>query len=137
MNKIIVIIDTNTILLLMKGIGFKEAIEEKLDVKPLYYCPESIINELKRISDGKTLLSSQAARALKLIDKVCMITPKKSSDADTDILLNAVEYHDLGYNVLVVTSDRVLRKKLRKAGVPTVYYREKQGRYELEYEPSL
>ncbi len=135
--KVLVLMDTNALLMMMERTGLFECIEESLETKPIYACTESVVKELEEIKRRGGPLSWKASLALEKIVPACRILSRKASNTDDDIVENAIEARDEGYHVIVATSDRDLRKKLRKHGIPTAYYRESQRRFELDYKPLL
>ena len=42
-----------------------------------------------------------------------------------------------GARIYVATSDRILRRRLRLHGIPSIYYRESSGRLEVEWSDAL
>jgi rRNA-processing protein FCF1 len=136
-EKILVLVDTNAWLKLVDGRGFIDEIEEALDIKPIFYCTESVLRELRDKSGLKGAIGTKARKALELAEKICKSIKVDGGSADKDIINTALEYRSKGYTVIVVTSDRELRRKLRKYHIITMYYREKQDRFELEDNPVL
>jgi len=112
-----------------------ESIEEKLAIKFQIICPPSVIRELDKMSRSKGEISRKAKLALKIVEGKCIEGEEFTGQADRDVIFNALELKDKGNLVIVATSDRELRKKIRETGIPTAYYREKQDRVELDYLP--
>jgi rRNA-processing protein FCF1 len=129
-GKVYAVLDSNALLQIYRGVGLFEQIEESLDVKPIYVCPEDIE------SRGGEL--SRAARlALEVATGICSELKTGEKSGDNSVIKAALELQEEGSKVLVVTSDRELRKRLRTLGIKTVYYRESQHRFEVEVKDVL
>jgi rRNA-processing protein FCF1 len=131
-KNLLVLVDTNAWLILAEGRGFIDEIGEALETKPDFYCTRSVIRELREKALYKGTTGIKAKRALELAEKYCKVIEIDGGSADKDILNISLEYKKEGYVIIVVTSDRKLRKKLREHNITTMYYREKQDRFELE-----
>ena len=124
-RKIGVLLDTNILMLIGRGIDIFTQIEELLDTKPEYYVIGPVVKELKKIISHGGVKERKAAKlALELVKKKCRVievslSPNKSAD---DLLLEIA----LREGFIVATNDRVLRRRLREAGVPEIYFREEK-----------
>lgn len=133
-SRVKVILDTNMILLIARGIRVKEDIESALESEAEFLCPDSVIRELQDIvSMGKSDWR-RAQWCLLNIDKICTRVSSIEASADEDIILLSDYYKDMGYDVIVATNDRELRRKLRSKGVPTAYLVESEMLIETDYE---
>jgi len=112
-------------MLIGRGIDIFTQIEELLDTKPEYYVIGPVVKELKKIISHGGVKERKAAKlALELVKKKCRVievslSPNKSAD---DLLLEIA----LREGFIVATNDRVLRRRLREAGVPEIYFREEK-----------
>lgn len=107
-----VILDTNALLMQFE---FKIDLEDELTKLLGAYeiqIPSSVLNELKNLKDKYSNSAYEFALKYKIIG-----TDKKG---DESILAMAREL-----NAVVVTNDRVLRKRLKKDGIKVIYLRQK------------
>jgi len=135
--KRIVIVDTNTLIYIARGMISPSNIFQETGYNVLA-TTSKVIDELKRLSStGKPLEMRISRTALSLIDRlgVKVIEWRGYGDADDSIESIAIELKYRGHIVFVATSDRELRNRLRLHGIPTLYYRESKGSVELEWEP--
>jgi len=134
-RRITVLLDTNMLLLMARGVRVLELIEEKMLTKPRYIVITPVYNELVKIaSSGKPSLSRMARLALDIVSKYCELVeyPVKPGEKVDDAILR----YALENNVVVATSDRELRRRLREHGLPEIYLREESWRIEVEGVPS-
>ena len=130
-RKIGVLLDTNILMLIGRGIDIFTQIEELLDTKPEYYVIEPVVKELgKIIAHGGVKERKAAELALELVKKKCRVievslSPDKSVD---DLLLEIA----LRKGFIVATNDRELRRRLREAGIPEIYFREEKQLLEAQ-----
>ncbi|MEM1619496.1 MAG: hypothetical protein QXU97_00370 [Fervidicoccaceae archaeon] len=136
---VLLLLDSNALLMRAEGLPVEEALSELLDVKPRVLCPRAVIEELVSLRARGGELGRRAERALEIAARICSDTPaaEKAEKADEALLELALELRESGAIVVVATSDRELRGRLRRAGVPTLFYRESQRRFELEREPLI
>ncbi len=118
MARLIVLLDTNALLM-----PFQFSIDLEGELKRLLgehevLVPSSSLEELRRLS--KT--SRKARAALQLTDRFRTVEVKGRGD---DALLEAAKERE----AIVLTNDRKLRRRLREAGLPVVFLR---GRGKLE-----
>ncbi len=125
MKKYKVLLDTNMLMLIGKGIDVFDQISEILVTKPEFYIVKQVINELNKIKEKGGIKERKTVElVLRLIKEKCKIINidvKEYASVDDLILELASEE---GY--IVATNDRELRKKLRKKGVPQIYLREEK-----------
>jgi len=130
-RKIGVLLDTNILMLIGRGIDIFTQIEELLDTKPEYYVIEPVVKELEKIFAHGGVKERKAAKlALELVKKRCRVieislSPDKSAD---DLLLEIA----LREGFIVATNDRELRRRLREAGIPEIYFREEKQLLEAQ-----
>ena len=130
-RKIGILLDTNILMLIGRGIDIFTQIEELLDTKPEYYVIEPVVKELEKIIAHGGVRERKAAKlALELVKKKCRVieislSPHKSVD---DLLLEIA----LREGFIVATNDRELRRRLREAGIPEIYFREEKQLLEAQ-----
>lgn len=131
LRKPTVVLDTNILMLLHGGVDVLGTLEDVLEARPRYLVPSLVVEELERISEKGSPKERRAARfALSLIQRlgleVVEVERLPGEGVDDAIARFA---RDNGY--IVATSDRELRRKLRRMGVLDAYYRESERRVEL------
>ncbi len=131
MKKPRVLFDTNMLMLFGKGINIFDQIEELLLSKPEYYVLNHVVYELERISREGGVKERKAARlALEVVEKRCrVIDVEKPSNRGVDDLIIEVAVKE---GFIVATCDRELRRRLRKRGVPEIYFREEKMGLEIQ-----
>jgi hypothetical protein len=90
-------------------------------VKPLIL--SSTLTELQKLAKSRSVKKSkQALLGLKLAERCRVVEVKRESgESNDDVILRA----SIEMKSSVATNDRALRKKLRNAGVPVVFLRQK------------
>ncbi|AMM54472.1 PIN domain-containing protein [Pyrococcus kukulkanii] len=114
------------------GVDIISEFDRILDVKYQVAIPNVVLEELKTIIKegkvrGKDLMA--ARMALKLAERFPVVYIGEFMSKTTDELL--YEYAIANDNVIVCTNDKKLRKRLREAGVPVIFLRQKK-KLELE-----
>ena len=135
--KTIIIIDTNFLIMMVKGLITPSMISEVIDLSYEMISPEAVRKELLELAEKstKTSLRRYAKRALELAEKmkIKFIDNKYGNmKADDAIQALALDLKPLRKYVFVATSDRELRRRLRTIGIPSIYYRESERKLELE-----
>jgi rRNA-processing protein FCF1 len=103
----------------MFGVDILSELERLLESRYELLVPEPVVRELKRISEhGKPKERVAARLGLRLVERGSVIEVK--GDADESILRLAAQKR-----CAVGTTDAVLRRRLRKLGVITIYLRQK------------
>ncbi|MDK2868958.1 MAG: uncharacterized protein PWP39_193 [Pyrococcus sp.] len=129
----LVIPDTNFLFIPGQfGVDIISELERILDVNYKIVIPNVVLEELKTILKegklrGKDLIA--ARMALKLAERFPTVYIGEFMSKTTDELI--YEFAISNDNVIVCTNDKQLRKRLREAGVPVVFLRQKK-RLELE-----
>ena len=112
-----IILDTN---FLIDCIRFKIDIKSELAGNELFIV-DSIMPEIKKISDRKTKESNLAKMVLDLIvENKFKLLESKNRDTDESILLYSKE----GY--VIATQDRILKNKIKKLRGKLMYIRQKK-----------
>ena len=130
-RKIDVLLDTNILMLIGKGIDIFTQIEELLDAKPEYYVITPVIRELEVIATRGGVKERKSAKlALELVKKKCkVIEVSLSRNKSVDDILFEIA---LRKGFIVATNDRELRRRLREAGIPEIYFREEKQLLEAQ-----
>lgn len=131
-NKILILLDTNTLIQLYEGGNLFEDIEGSLDVSPIYICPDAVLAELEKFSLKTDELGRASRLALNIAKNKCKIMNTGEISGDRALIKLAYELTKKGERVMVATSDRELRKRLSQMGIRTIYYRKTQHRFEVE-----
>ena len=133
----IIIIDTNFLIMMAKGLITPSMISEAIDLSYEMISPEAVRKELLELAEKGMRISLRryARRALELAEKMkikFVDDEYGNMKADDAIQALALDLKPLRKYVFVATSDRELRRRLRTIGVPSIYYRESERRLELE-----
>ncbi|AFZ70233.1 PilT domain protein [Caldisphaera lagunensis DSM 15908] len=131
-----VILDSNMIIMLGKGIITISMFEDLLEQKFNLITTSSVIDELKKISEQNKnrIININIKFGLNIIkNKVEIIETKNVTDADDSIFYTSLDLKNKGEVVFVATNDRELRSRLRIAKIPTIYYRDSKSKLELEW----
>ncbi len=133
--KRIALLDTNTLIYIAEGIIPLSRLLEETGY-PKLATTSKVLEELKSLSQSPKLSLARKARlALALIERLGVdIMSVDAGNADDSIEAAARMLKTSGSYVVVATSDRSLRSRLRRIGVPTAYYRESRGGVELEWD---
>jgi len=130
-RRILVVLDTNMLMLAASGIPVFENIEEELAVKPEFIVLKPVYDELVNIANSsKGTTARKALFALKLVEKYCRVVDYSvdlGERVDEAIIRFALENH-----AIVATNDRELRRKLRVHSIPEAYFREEARRVKVE-----
>jgi rRNA-processing protein FCF1 len=136
-RKRLVILDSNMLIYIVSGlVTVEEIVEAAGGPGAELLTTSSVIEELRRLSEGRGLTARRARAALELVERLgvkVVETPER--DADDSLEALAARERFGGSEVYVATSDRELRRRLRMRGIPTIYYRESRGGAEAEWEP--
>jgi len=137
-ERLAVILDSNTLIMMASGAVAPSMIGEALGAAYDLYATDSVLEELERLAatHPRQTVRRLAAGALRLAERLGVKALETGvRDADDSIEAAARSLRAEGLRVVVASSDRTLRRRLRKLGVPTLYYRESEGILELEWEP--
>ncbi len=134
-NSVIVVLDTSIIIDIARGIIPVSSIGDVIAGAFKMIVPRGVLEELSRIAESRGLKSKIARRALKLVEEVGVIIVEEfPGEADDAITALALSLKSL-CRVIVATNDRILRRRLREAGIPTMYYRRARGGLEVDWYP--
>lgn len=116
-----IILDANAIIYIAKyKINFLEYLDELLQKPYRLFTTQSVLNELKKISQKKSKNAAYAKIALKLIEKHKIeILNYESKSADDDIVKIANK------DWMVLTNDKKLKEILKNLGTKVISVRQK------------
>lgn len=140
-KRIALVMDTNMVIALATGLIAPTHILEALESSYRIIVPSSVLGELRLLAEKapRQSLSRAARRALDMLSRGSIdyeiIESRVEGGVDDDILAIALDLKAAGARVVVATSDRGLRRRLRSHGVPTLYYRESEGLVEADWLP--
>lgn len=127
-----VVLDTNFIVLLSEQPHLLQEIDKVLLAKHCCVLLTEVLTELERILENMTPTARRRLEfVLQLLSRMCVKDTSGASKGDVD---EAIVEYARRVGSVVATNDRELRKKLRKAGIPALYFREESRRLELEGE---
>jgi len=124
-----VYLDTSFLMLSAKfHVDIVSETEELLQGRAEFTVPAAAVRELERLARGRGAPGRDARVALALIrkGKIRCVPSREPLNADTAL----TEASQLP-NVIVATADLELRRKIRSAGKPVIFFREK-AKLELE-----
>jgi len=135
-TEVLVIVDTSLLMAVGSGRPSFESLLEVIEGKPILIIPKTVVNELeKHYNNSRFSVSSKASLALAILEKtqvsVYALNSSYSSNADDDIYLLASNLKNSGFNLIVATVDRELRQRIKAKGIPVVYLRRTENRFEL------
>ena len=136
-KRVIVLLDTNTIMYMAEGLIPPSLMDRAIEASYRLITLRQVLEELKVIRARGGKAGRLASRALELVGvmDIVVIDYEHKGGVDNALEAAAVELKKAGYRVIVATSDRLLRKRLRRHGIPTLYYRESRGAPELDWNP--
>ncbi|MGC9071662.1 MAG: PIN domain-containing protein [Acidilobus sp.] len=134
--KVTILLDTNFLLMMARGSIPPSSIGDVVKASYAMVTTSAVVKELELIKGHGDLIAREASFAFQLIERLGVtVVDVKAAEADRSLLLLASSMKERGETVIVATSDKGLRRLLRKAGVPTLYYREEGSTIEIEWEP--
>ncbi|MCS7106868.1 MAG: hypothetical protein NZ902_02020 [Acidilobaceae archaeon] len=129
---IVLLLDTNMILLLAGGEVSLARLEQVLEMPFVPLVPSSVMEELRSLSSRHE--ARVPRRALELVQVMGAKVVETRGSADDSLVELAMNLKSK-CRVVVATSDRELRSRLKLMGIPTLYYRAARGDVELEWSP--
>lgn len=134
MREVKVILDTNFIIEISKGVIAPSMIDEVLNVKYSLITTDSVIEELNDMSKHNDELSRMASASLEIIRRLKVkIIPTGIADGDESIISLAKKLKSVNEPVVVATLDKELQRKLRDASVPYIFLRNRGKRLSLSW----
>ncbi len=134
--RLTLLLDTNFLLMMARGLVAPSLIGDALKVSYTLATSSAVVEELERLASRGDLRAREASFALSLLERLgVMVIRSAERSADKSLVDIATRLKGEGARVAVATSDRELRRRLREAGVATLYYREEGSIVELEWEP--
>ena len=137
-RSVALLIDSNTLIMMASGLIAPSMLGETLTSSYRLYITDAVARELERLAESHPRPTTRrlASLALRLASVLgASILATGEGDADDSLEAAARALRASGLRVVVATSDRSLRRRLRRLGVPTMYYRESEGRLEVDWEP--
>ncbi|MEN3000090.1 MAG: hypothetical protein ABDH61_05915 [Acidilobaceae archaeon] len=131
-RSIVLLLDTNMLLLLASGNVSMTRLEQVLEMPFVALVTSSILEELRSLASRPEARAPR--RALELVQSMGAKVLETRGGAD-DSLVEISTRLKGKCRVVVATSDRELRSRLRLLGIPTLYYRAARGDVELEWPP--
>ncbi|MEB3797894.1 MAG: hypothetical protein G5Z42_03605 [Caldisphaeraceae archaeon] len=130
-----ILLDSNIIIMATKGLITYSMFEEVIEQKIEFITTSAVIDELERLSnEGPRSLSRVIKFSFNLIKKLNVkVLQSEVKGADDSIFYLAIQLKNSGDDVYVATCDRVLRRRLRSVGIPSIYYRESKAGLEAEW----
>ena len=119
-NRLRVLLDTSVLLLIYEGIDIFSGIEDFLERGLEFETLDSVINELKRLSNKPGSRKGLAARFILsegVLNKVTVIKTGNPGLLPDEAIVNYVRRSP---EIVVVTLDKELRRKLKALGVKTL-----------------
>ncbi len=127
------ILDSNMAMYIVRGLISIQSIGEVLDSKFDVVVPVAVLKELESIAGSQSYRGRVALKALEALRNIAGTVDTLNINPDDAIVEAALKLRDC--RIIVATSDRELRKRLRAHGIPTLYYRKSKGGVELEWSP--
>ncbi len=120
MTELKIILDTNFMMMPGQfGIGIFKEIDRIIDRKYKLYTLTPIVHELERLSrEAKGKDKTAAKLALEMLPHIEKIEVKQKAD---EAIIETAEKE----KAIVATNDAELRRNLKKAGITTIYLRQK------------
>lgn len=113
-----VLLDSNFLIDLIKFRIEPEEMRDLITEKIQFFTLDLVVRELKKISQSKSKYSRHAKLALKLI-KLKGVKILKSKKLSVDDAIVSFANRDF----IVATNDKILRERLKKVGIKTIYLR--------------
>jgi rRNA-processing protein FCF1 len=132
---LIVVLDTSIVLDIARGTIPLSSIDGVIAGSYKLVTVKGVLEELSRIAEGGGLRSRIARRALNLVEKVGVVVLGEVEGGVDDAIVALALSLKSRCRVIVATNDRVLRRRLRRIGVPTMYYRRARGGLEVDWHP--
>ncbi|MCE4614858.1 MAG: PIN domain-containing protein [Desulfurococcales archaeon] len=135
-NELLVILDTSFLMAIGSGRPSLEKLLDIIEGNPVLIIPRTVLSELEKHSGNKRFsISSKASLALVILRKtqipVYVLGSSLSSHADDDIYLTVSMLKNTRFRLVVATVDKELRRRIKTLGVPVVYLRRTENRFEL------
>ncbi len=116
-----VLLDTNFLIYLAEGRTSKDSLLEAIGVQAELVTTRPVVDELRAMASKEDKLGRAADAALRALTLMGVTQLESAASADDSLFAEAIRLKERGYAVYVATNDGKLRKRLRSAGVPTLY----------------
>jgi len=136
---VVIVVDTNTLILMARGFIAPSMIGEAVEASYRLVAPLEVKRELERLAEShpRPAIRRYSRTALELAGRLGVewVEVGGGGDVDDSIEALAAGLRAEGARVIVATSDRGLRRRLRRRGIPTLYYRESEGILQVDWSP--
>jgi len=125
------------LMMLASGLVAPSMIADAVGLRYELYTTDAVLGELEALARGHPRPSTRrlALAALSLARRLGVRALETGlGDADDSLEAAARMLKASHRRVAVATSDRALRRRLRRLGVPTIYYRESEGVLEADWD---
>ena len=120
----LLIIDTNMIIDVMRGVPVREPLEEELGAKIIPVTTKTVLEELERLARSSNSLNILLKTRLEeTLSGMLVLDSVDRMSADRDIEALASRLKEKGVSVIVATNDKRLRRRLREKGVDVAFFR--------------
>ncbi len=120
----LLIIDTNMMLDMMRGVPVREPLEEELGARIIPVTTKTVLEELERLArDSNSLKILLKTRLGEILSDILVLDSVDRVSADRDIEALALRLKNAGVGVVVATNDKRLRKRLRDRGIDVAFFR--------------
>ena len=136
---VLVLADTNFLMYIASGLIPPSLILDALNTRYTLLVCKEILEELERLERSAPRLSTRrlAGRTRVIIPKLNPIVvpcSNESRDKPVDDILVDFASRCSDARIVLATCDRELRRKARRRGIPTLYYRESERRLETDWD---
>ena len=136
-KRVAVVADTNFLMLIPQGLASPTLLLEALERSYEILVPSTVLEELRMLASAAPLAKTRrlARSVLSMLEsgRLQVRIVEAEGDVDDSIVVVARRLSSSGDPVVVATNDRALRRRLRMLGIPTLYYRESEGRLEVDW----
>lgn len=136
-KRVAVVADTNFLMLIPQGLASPTLLLEALERSYEILVPSTVLEELRMLASTAPLAKTRrlARSVLSMLEsgRLQVRIVEAEGDVDDSIVVVARRLASIGDPIVVATNDRALRRRLRMLGIPTLYYRESEGRLEVDW----
>lgn len=120
----LLLIDTNMMLDMMRGVPVREPLEEELGARIIPVTTKTVLEELERLArNSNSLKILLNTRLREILSDILVLDSVDRVSADRDIEALASRLKNEGVGVVVATNDKRLRKRLRDRGIDVAFFR--------------
>lgn len=133
-GRYVIVLDANTLIYLAEGRAPLSTIDRLIDAPYHFVVPSGVREELEALARRGGLEGRRASAAIELMRRLGAREVETRSRGDEAVIEAAVALRG-SFKIVVATSDRGLRERLRREGFPTIYYRSSKGDMEMDWSP--